>query len=54
MNRNRDTSASGAADPAGSRDWADRVSADLIARGIPGTLPAVDHAAGLIQLADIV
>lgn len=30
------------------------VSADLIARGIPGTLPAVDHAAGPIQLADIV
>jgi DNA-binding CsgD family transcriptional regulator/tetratricopeptide (TPR) repeat protein len=38
-------------DPAGAQDWADRVSADLLARSIPGTLPAVGHAAGLIQLA---
>lgn len=38
-------------DVAAARDWSDAVSADLLARGIPGTLPAVDHAAGLIQLA---
>ncbi|MGH8969412.1 MAG: LuxR C-terminal-related transcriptional regulator, partial [Actinomycetes bacterium] len=38
-------------DSAGARGWADRLSADLLARGIPGTLPAVDHAAGLIHLA---
>ncbi|HWM73217.1 MAG TPA: LuxR C-terminal-related transcriptional regulator, partial [Nocardioides sp.] len=31
--------------------WVEKVSADLRARAIPGTLPAVDHAAGLIQLA---
>jgi DNA-binding CsgD family transcriptional regulator/tetratricopeptide (TPR) repeat protein len=37
-------------DSAGAQDWVDRVSADLLARGIPGTLPAVDHAAGLVQL----
>ncbi|RYP85199.1 hypothetical protein EKO23_13150 [Nocardioides guangzhouensis] len=40
-----------AQDPSGAQEWADRVSADLVARGVPGTLPAVDHAAGLIQLA---
>jgi len=34
-----------------AREWANTVSADLLSRGIPGTLPAVDHAAGLIQLA---
>ena len=38
-------------DPSGARDWADRVSADLLTRGVPGMLPAVDHAEGLIQLA---
>ena len=38
-------------EPAAAQDWAEKVSADLRARGIPGTLPAVDHAAGLIQLA---
>lgn len=38
-------------DPAGARAWADKVSADLLTRGVPGTLPAVDHAAGLIDLA---
>ncbi len=38
-------------EPAAAQAWAGKVSADLRARGIPGTLPAVDHAAGLIQLA---
>ena len=38
-------------EPAAAQAWAEKVSADLDARGIPGTLPAVDHAAGLIQLA---
>jgi DNA-binding CsgD family transcriptional regulator len=36
---------------AAAQEWVDLVSADVIARGIPGTLPAVDHAAGLVQLA---
>jgi DNA-binding CsgD family transcriptional regulator len=38
-------------DVAGAQEWADKVGADLLARGIPGTLPAVDHAAGLLRLA---
>ena len=38
-------------DVAGAQEWADKVTADLLARGIPGTLPAVDHAAGLLRLA---
>ena len=38
-------------DPAAAQDWVDRVGADLTARGIPGTLPALDHAAGLVELA---
>jgi DNA-binding CsgD family transcriptional regulator len=38
-------------DAAAAQEWAGRVSADLRARGIPGTLPAVDHAAGLLRLA---
>ncbi|HEX8630458.1 MAG TPA: AAA family ATPase [Catenuloplanes sp.] len=38
-------------DVAGAQEWADQVGADLLARGIPGTLPAVDHAAGLLRLA---
>jgi len=38
-------------DLAAAQAWAERVSADLVARGIPGTLPAVDHAAGLLRLA---
>ncbi len=38
-------------DPAAAQDWVDRVSVDLRARGIPGTLPAVDHATGLVHLA---
>ncbi len=36
---------------AAAQGWAEKVSADLRARAIPGTLPAIDHAAGLIQLA---
>ena len=38
-------------DPAAAQEWLDRVAADLLARGIPGTLPAVDHATGLVHLA---
>jgi DNA-binding CsgD family transcriptional regulator len=38
-------------DLSGAGDWTDRVSADVLARGAPGMLPAVDHAAGLVQLA---
>jgi DNA-binding CsgD family transcriptional regulator len=38
-------------DPSAAQDWAQLVSADLVARGVPGTLPAVDHAAGLVCLA---
>jgi DNA-binding CsgD family transcriptional regulator len=41
----------GVKDPAGAANWVERVGADLVARGIPGTLPAVDHAAGLLHLA---
>ena len=33
-------------EPAAAQAWVDQVSADLRARAIPGTLPAVDHAAG--------
>lgn len=38
-------------DPAAAQDWVDRVAGDLESRGIPGTLPAVDHAHGLLHLA---
>ncbi|HET6531688.1 MAG TPA: AAA family ATPase [Actinoplanes sp.] len=38
-------------DVGGAQEWADQVGADLLARGIPGTLPALDHAAGLLRLA---
>jgi DNA-binding CsgD family transcriptional regulator len=41
----------GQSEPAAAHAWAEKVSTDLRARMIPGTLPAVDHAAGLIQLA---
>ena len=41
----------GAARPDRRPDWAERVSADLLARGVPGMLPAVDHAQGLVELA---
>ncbi|MCS5732351.1 ATP-binding protein [Herbiconiux daphne] len=33
-----------------ARDWLARCSALLLRRGIPGTLPALDHAEGLLQL----
>jgi ATP/maltotriose-dependent transcriptional regulator MalT len=33
-----------------AEDWLDRVSAILTARAIPGTLPAIEHARGLILL----
>lgn len=38
-------------DPASASAWVDDVGSDISARGIPGTLPAVDHAAGLVELA---
>ena len=39
-------------DPAAARRWAEALSAPIRARAIPGTLPALDHAAGLLALAD--
>jgi DNA-binding CsgD family transcriptional regulator/tetratricopeptide (TPR) repeat protein len=39
-------------DPAGARRWAAALTASISARGIPGTLPAVEHAAGLLALSD--
>jgi tetratricopeptide (TPR) repeat protein len=41
----------GQQDSLAAQEWADAVSSDLRRRDIPGTLPAVDHAAGLIALA---
>ena len=38
-------------DSLAAQEWADAVSDDLRRRRIPGTMPAVDHAAGLIALA---
>jgi DNA-binding CsgD family transcriptional regulator len=38
-------------DTAGAGAWVERVSNLLEARSIPGTLPAVDHARGLLELA---
>ena len=40
-----------ARDPAGATTWLETVSLPLRTRGIPGTLPAIDHARGLIELA---
>ena len=40
-----------ARDPAGAARWAEAVSEELRRRGVPGTLPAIDHAAGLVALA---
>jgi DNA-binding CsgD family transcriptional regulator len=40
------------ADPEGARAWVERVTAGLGRRAIPGTLAAVDHARGLLALAD--
>lgn len=39
-------------DPAAARRWADEVGTVVQRRGIPGTLPAVAHAAGLVELAE--
>jgi DNA-binding CsgD family transcriptional regulator len=39
-------------DPSGARAWVDRVTAALERRSIPGTLPAIAHARGLVALAD--
>lgn len=38
-------------DPVAARTWVDEVSAALTDRSIPGTLPAIDHAHGLLHLA---
>lgn len=40
-----------ASDPAGAARFLDAVEADLRHRSIPGTLPAIDHARGLLVLA---
>jgi DNA-binding CsgD family transcriptional regulator len=39
------------ADPSTARDWLDRCAALIRRRAIPGTLPALAHAAGLLDLA---
>ncbi len=39
------------ADPVAAEAWVDRVGSALRSRSIPGTLPALDHARGLLQLA---
>jgi DNA-binding CsgD family transcriptional regulator len=39
-------------DRSGARDWVDRVTRLIQLRAIPGTLPALDHANGLLHLAD--
>lgn len=41
-----------ARDPESARDWVDRCAALLRRRNIPGTLPALDHAEGLLQLVE--
>ena len=41
-----------AGDPHGARRWFEATSAPMLSRSIPGTLPAVDHARGLIGLAE--
>jgi DNA-binding CsgD family transcriptional regulator len=38
-------------DPTGARDWVEKVAADLMVRAVPGMLPAIDHAHGLLELA---
>jgi len=38
-------------DPSGATRWVEAVTAGLRRRGVPGTLPAIDHAAGLLALA---
>ena len=39
------------ADPAGAEHWVDRLEVELRRVSIPGTLPAVDHARGLVLAA---
>src|SRR6185437_9925233 len=41
----------GRADHDAARDWLARLEKGLARRAIPGTLPAIDHACGLLQLA---
>ncbi|HET7702972.1 MAG TPA: AAA family ATPase [Candidatus Limnocylindrales bacterium] len=41
-----------AGDPQGARSWLASVEPAVTSRGIPGTLPALEHAHGLIALAD--
>ncbi len=41
-----------AGDPAAAAAWTTRVSAAVAHRGIPGTMPAIDHARGLVELAN--
>lgn len=38
-------------EPTNARDWLDRTGRLILLRGIPGTLPALDHAHGLLHLA---
>lgn len=38
-------------EPTNARDWLDRTERLILSRGIPGTLPALDHARGLLHLA---
>jgi DNA-binding CsgD family transcriptional regulator len=42
----------GQGDPAGAERWVERIAAALRERGIPGTLPAIDHGRGLVLLAN--
>jgi DNA-binding CsgD family transcriptional regulator/tetratricopeptide (TPR) repeat protein len=42
----------GLGDAAGARGWLERVAAALEARAIPGTLPALDHARGVLALTE--
>ncbi len=39
-------------EPSRARDWVDRCTELLTYRSLPGTLPALDHARGLLHLAD--
>jgi DNA-binding CsgD family transcriptional regulator len=39
-------------EPTNARGWLDRTERLILLRGIPGTLPALDHARGLLHLAE--
>ena len=41
-----------AGDPTAAAAWTTRVSAAVAHRGIPGTMPAIDHARGLVELSN--